>query len=466
MLWVFDEFQPIAAVLDRATAAVQRLVCWPEVGWAPQRNLCGDDTGVWLQPSPRGSLVRLTEAGVAFRTRVDDLRPPMADRLRWPDVSQMIAAGPPGAWTWCRWHVNDTSDLHDEPAAGGPLGDSTMRSVAADGTTRLLTVQGRIVHAEYVEGALQLRVDVDPWYRDNVLMGGPVGMGRWALRHTEATLRVPFDAIGSVTIPDRLTVTEFVAPSRDDRKTSEPARDGGQTWNPWYPSENEARSRREQPAGGLTWIWGCLSSNPGGCGYWGHQILATGHDQAGEVKRRVELGAGRIAAGIGDGRDLWLAVRRRRPPPMSLPVELLRVDGRTGEVEIALTPTTVDITGQGWPLRQRPGNTVSFAEHWRTKYSAVEQWWRRPDGSTCALSDGMSNTTVELIGDWPDTVLRLAFDHQGWPGIRMIHQIELFDELGRQAVEKLKNAGWQLAESLDGGLAPPPRDAVDGELWL
>ncbi|MGI8417767.1 MAG: hypothetical protein ACR2P2_16510 [Nakamurella sp.] len=467
-LWVFDEFQPVAAVLDRATAAVQRLVCWPEVGWAPEQNLFGDDTGVWLQPSPRGSLVRLTEAGVEFRTKVGDLWPPPAAGLRWPDVSQRIAAGPTGAWAWCRWHVNDTSALHDAPPAGGPLVDSTMRLVGADGATRSLTVQGRVNQAEYVDGALQLRVDVEPWYRDNILMGGPVGMGAWALRHTEATLRVPFDGDGdgSATIPARITVAEFVSPSGDARRAAEPARDGGKLWNPWYPSENELHSRRAQPAGGLSWVWGCLSSSPSGCGYWGHQILATGHDQAGELKRRVELGAGRIVAGIGDGRYLWLAVRRRQSPPMSLPVELLRVDGRTGEVEIALTPTTVDITGRGWPLRQRPGNAARFAEHWRTVYSALEHWWHHPDGSTSALSDGISNATAELIGDWPDTVLRLEFDHERWPGIRMIHQIELFDELGRQAVERIRNADWRLAESLDGGLAPLPQEAVDGELWL
>lgn len=271
VLWVFDEFQPVAAVLDRANGVVQGLACWPEVGWTPEQNLYGDDTGVWLQPSPRGSLVRLTEAGVAFRTRVDDLRPPPTAGLHWLDVSQRITAGPTGAWTWCRWHVNDTSVLHDAPPAGGPLGDTTMRLVGADGATRSLTVQGRVNQAEYVDGALQLRVDVEPWYRDNILMGAPVGMGSWALRHTEATLRVPFDAGGSVTIPDRITVAEFVAPSWDGRKTAEPARDGGHTfWNPWYPSE-DVLPRRGQPAGGLSWMWGCLPASPSRCGFWGHR---------------------------------------------------------------------------------------------------------------------------------------------------------------------------------------------------
>lgn len=182
--------------------------------------------------------------------------------------------------------------------------------------------------------------------------------------------------------------------------------------------------------------------------------------------KQFELGLGQIDAGISDGSFLWFAVRRRESPPLSFSVELLRIDAESGQVHTMLDPTSVDVTGLGWPLQASPVDAGRFAADTQS-FSDIEHWWpRESDGQMLALSEGLSDASAELIGHWPTVTLRLSFNHEQWPGIRLIHPIELFDELGRANTERVHNAGWQLAESLDGGLAPPPRDAVDGELWL
>ncbi len=232
VLWVFDEFQPVAALLDRHTGELLSLVSWPELQPAsiddcfyPGRYSSGDEAGIWYLASTRGPLVRLTDAGVAFTVDVDDLRATPQAGAPVGESRHLMVAGLSGAWTFAQHFPVDVADAHDVPPVAGPLPDSQVRFVAADGKTRTFTVQGSVTRARFFDEALWLRVDVEPWYRQNLSANTATG---WSLSYTKASMCVPVSSLRIRSLPDRFSLAEFGCAEWADRDAAAP-RNGGRT---------------------------------------------------------------------------------------------------------------------------------------------------------------------------------------------------------------------------------------------
>jgi hypothetical protein len=152
-------------------------------------------------------------------------------------------------------------------------------------------------------------------------------------------------------------------------------------------------------------------------------------------------------------------------PALHYSTELLRIDGMTGDVQALIGLDRIGIDGAGWPLVTRPIDADAHARRERDLVAGMvlhddrHPWLGGP-------SEGVRDVSVELDGRWPDTAVLVRFRHQCRPGLLLQRSLSVFDELGRPVPVELDMVGWRLDEWLSGGLAPPPRDAVDGLLEL
>lgn len=67
-VWVVDEFQPVAAIIDSGSGDILNLVSWPEVPAAsrlawPGPALMSDGSSVWAQQERSGPLLRIGSDG-------------------------------------------------------------------------------------------------------------------------------------------------------------------------------------------------------------------------------------------------------------------------------------------------------------------------------------------------------------------------------------------------------------------
>lgn len=431
---MIDEFQPVAALLDRRTGNVRQLVSWPEAqiprfGWRP----AGDRDGLWLQPNPTGPLLLIGPSGIARATYLNQL--------------ELTAAGPGGAWCIPTPPMQDLADRQDVPPRQGRPRDTHVRIVTADGNSQSVTVQGRIDRTVAARDALYLRVQTLPWQRVPLGGSGP----SWELTCATHWLRVPFDE----PVPAEITLADH-AVSAPGRPVNNPGPVGGVNWH------DGANAIRHGPAlADSVWTWGWDKSSTRH-DRWGRTSVVSGYDsETGVLRRRIELGVGAIVAGVVDGQWLWLAISRRSSSvPFNYPVSVLRVDPRTGEKRTVLAPDAVDITGRGWPAVARPLDAVSYERCWLENVKNYCAMWIGQVQPT----PGMSDSVVELVRDWPDTVIRVSFRHGRYPGIGLVRSIALYDELGRPAPPG--DAGVYLMEDVESGLAGPGSAAVNGILEI
>lgn len=460
-LWVFDTFQPVAVVIDRQSLALQRIVSWPEVTPSRFRHLAGDGIGIWQQLSDTGSLIRIGPDGVVSATYLGGLDRSAGPTAARDDDPWMLLAAPAGAWSILRPPAENDSAASPQAPPRSPLRESRLDLVDPAGRRRSWSVQGQIQLATVADDALFLKVALDGWQRRDSVVGQPdlpADIDRWQLERETAWLRLPADGTD---LPDPIVPGDWLAP----QPPRDPIKGSGSVGyrSPWY--ENQQLLRAES-AGGSDWIWGWPMPKTQG-GIWRRPVLVTAHDPDTQVERhRIDLGFGCAVAGIADGRSLWLSMARRVAPPLRFPVEVLRIDGVSAEVRSVLGPESVDISGYGWQALPRPIDADSYAEYQLARYADPQHYWKSQDGERHALSDGMRGCLSDLVGDWPNTELRLRFEHQRWPGLQLVHSVRLYDELGRPAPAGPDNLDWTLGEKLDGGLAPPPDDAVDGVLHV
>lgn len=421
-LWVVDEFQPVAAVLDPTSGAVERLVSWtelppPPVSFAPWYfgwRVFGTGDGVWVQPFRDGPVGLVGPGGLVHARPSEGLRLAEADTR--------------GAWCIPQ---NSPRDLSPSRA---------LLLIRPNGTMVHLRAQTPVRAVRTTPKGVCVRVDRPPAHRQD------------AVDTTErdqqaAWLHLP----AHEAIPEQLTL----AGHRSGPPASSGRRQLGGSRSVFLRPVHAPPRGHAPETPGLCWGAGWRREEPAR-----QDVVATGHVPASGVEQcRFALGGpATVTALIGSGGFMWVALRRARwvSPYVSGPVELLRLDPASGQSEVVLPADSLGITEHCWPRPGKPVEADSYAQH---QLQAFE-------GLRIAGADDVS---AELTGAWPHTAIRVSCTHTRRPGLRLVRLVPLFDELGR--LRPPEQARFHLTEDLDdnwGGAhtLPPASEAVDGILQV
>jgi len=191
------------------------------------------------------------------------------------------------------------------------------------------------------------------------------------------------------------------------------------------------------------------------------EIAAAAFVEDGTELLRAPLGRGHVTAGLFAHGRLWFVLGRRARGAD----EVVTVDPDTGAVTTVLRGDAVDITDRCWPLPDAPPSDASaHARRWLDRLSDLDHYWQPENGPRTPLANGMSDSTAELDGQWPDLAVSVTFRHPWLPGGLLRRRIPLFDELGRAVDPEYCDIG--LMEDLDTRDLPPVTEAVDGALEI
>jgi hypothetical protein len=177
-----------------------------------------------------------------------------------------------------------------------------------------------------------------------------------------------------------------------------------------------------------------------------------------------DAGLGVVSTMRAVGREVWLTVARRRflAVPHDRGVEVLAVS-TSGGVRTVHRPNSIDISFSNPPREQPPDEVVrTHVERVRARFEQLDTYWRDQDGAAHPLSRGLSQPSVSVEGDWPDTRLAVTLRHPSRPGLRLRRTFALFDERGRPLSHEY--AEIHLMEDLDTGYIAPADEARDGVL--
>ncbi|PFG98896.1 hypothetical protein A8924_6422 [Saccharopolyspora erythraea NRRL 2338] len=421
LLWVLDEFQPVAALVDPDTALPRAVVDWRELPPpAPDSAtwVVTDHYRLWVQQGTGGPIGRVDEGGLRQ----------VAD----PGGADLVAVGRGAAWC-----VDSRSPDPGTPGGPGvapvppPRPGSRLVVVAEDGGARTIAVDRPTESVTPRPDGIYLRVHGKP--PTAVPMGDPRTVTGWGYAYHAEHLRL------TEPLPDRIEYEQYEKREPD----MEPPLwnlGGAGPWTPWHDPEEVTRYGLR--AGGLRWALGALAHQPLGDRY---PLVATGHDpESGRERVRVDLGTGWPRAAAECGGFLWaLAGTRTR--------QLLRIDPLSARAEALPQVGSIDIADRCWPLVGFDADEVEeHAERERARFEDAGRYLR--------LSDARS----EIEGEWPDLRVRLAFRHPHLPGGWLRRRWRVFDEVGRPTSET--HADVHLMEDLETGQLPPPEEAVDGVL--
>lgn len=240
-VWVVDELQPVAVVLDPG-AGTQRTVSWRELPPAPVRawpppQVLSDGGALWAQQEPSGPLVRIGPYGVEVAV--------------WTAGRRLAGCGPGVAWCASLPRGQELvagPDPHPVQRTGP---DQLLRVDAAGAVTRVAT-SSRVVALRSAVDALEVEVEQPGWTLRP--LGGQVSE---VVRPTHL-LRLPW----ADPVPAVLTVEQHGA--------------GGQERGPAYdtpvePSEQVLLTASRVDIGDGCWP---LCSRPLDAGSYATQVLA------------------------------------------------------------------------------------------------------------------------------------------------------------------------------------------------
>lgn len=160
-LWAVDEFQPVAAVLDPGSAAVERTVSWPQLPAPPVTNnrsdgwrILGAEAGLWVQPYQAGPVALIGTGGLVRADYVADRR--------------LCGATPAGAW--CGPRSRNRRRLVERPPE-----PEEILCLTPEGSIRTVTVDRPVGQLCTAAGGVYVRVRADPTERPSRLppMGKP-----------------------------------------------------------------------------------------------------------------------------------------------------------------------------------------------------------------------------------------------------------------------------------------------------
>lgn len=96
------------------------------------------------------------------------------------------------------------------------------------------------------------------------------------------------------------------------------------------------------------------------------------------------------------------------------------------------------------------------------QFANADSYWRAADGTTSPLAEGVRETHVGVLGEWPRTVVQVTCRHPYFPAGRIRRSMRVFDDAGRIKFDRY--AGLEFMEDLDTTALPDIREARDGVL--
>lgn len=429
-VWLIDETWPVAVVVDAAGSS--EVVAWPwPVDGRPSadRVELGDGEGIVVQ---RGRELNWIDTD-------GHLGQELADGLT------LAAAEPGAAWLVDHGWVDPGRPELDPPILPAPLNPGRIVALGRDGSSREFAAPAPVRGIVLDGPELLVTLAAQPWTER-------IGRNGWRYHYPYREVRVARERLGGEALGDA---------AGPPREVPMVPRSGflGSSWLERNPEAIQSGVR----CGDIVWWQGVSAS--GGPNY--PECVAVGYD-AGSRREvlRVELGPGLDGGGRAVRDELWLMMNRRpsRPVSASRGIGVLAISA-TGVVRTVYEPDSIDISGHAPPVHPLEGDAIQ--RHVATvsgPFGKLEQHWRRPDGSTQALSEGMSNTGVEVEGEWPDSRLVITFRHPVRPGLLLRRTLTLFDDAGGPVFHTY--AEIHLMEDLDTGGVPPADEAVDGILDL
>jgi len=143
-LWIVDETQPVAALLEPDTYEVQKIVEWSALPARPPGTRAGeivsDDHGLWVQSHSEGPLVRVTPNGI--------------EHAEYTEHHVLLCAGPTGAWAVSLPHKrNDVARTRDTRPQRNPVPRPELLLAPPGGGVRLFRVEDVLAAVDFDEAA-------------------------------------------------------------------------------------------------------------------------------------------------------------------------------------------------------------------------------------------------------------------------------------------------------------------------
>ncbi|MBM9466191.1 hypothetical protein [Nakamurella leprariae] len=301
---------------------------------------------------------------------------------------------------------------------------------------------------------VDIQLDVPPWHRRPLhttprIVDG-VELGTWELVWSSRTVHVGEDG----------EVADAVGPApvgpQAARGRWQHVPDSG---FPWLDAHWLEGPPIQPPPWSAGWVRGGPRRR-----IWDRPVLVIGRDPATGISRPfIDVGSGSPGCRGADGEDFWLVVDREVDrTPSRLRSELIRVAGSTGTWSVLADLSTIDLGGHGWPLGSRPVDAASYERAALEEFGSAAQYWRS-EGKHRPLVDDLTDVRAELLGTWPDTVVRLSFALGRTPGRRYVHAREVWGERGEPALGEYDLLF--LHERLSTGMTDV-REGSDGELLV
>lgn len=177
-LWVIDETQPAAVLLEPRSGQIDRIMFWPEMpSPSPVLTVASHGDRVWLHYRGTEVLACVTADGV--------------HHAEYFEGTHLLTAGALGAWCFRPTRTrDDVARTADEPPLLRPQPGPPLLVAHPGGGTSPIDVDGVLVAADFDEQSVRLGVEHAPWsrfYRD-----GPSPSG-YVLQQSKSWIHVPMN---------------------------------------------------------------------------------------------------------------------------------------------------------------------------------------------------------------------------------------------------------------------------------
>lgn len=134
--------------------------------------------------------------------------------------------------------------------------------------------------------------------------------------------------------------------------------------------------------------------------------------------------------------------------------------GNSRKVE---TVDLANVEGTAWKMAVLTYEQIDNAvEAIAREFRNADHYWNTDHGTTIPLSDGLSHTEVNVVGNWPHTKVVVTSNYPDYLGVRLRRTLPVFDDAGR--VQLNPYASIHLMEDLDTNDLPQLTEARDGFL--
>ena len=426
LTWLVDESWPVAAAIDIDGSMTVAGWPWPRDRVDPEldHRVVADGVGIVVRDGEQVVWVRRQGRTVAHI-----------------DNELMLAtADPDMAWFIDRSYI----DSGDPPAPPPPLPSGRIVAVGRDGSRVEVPVSAPVRALSTRDDDLWVTVAEPPIAHSR-------GDGSWGFEYPVSVLSVGRTVLLSQGLASAVPAT----PTNPELTNERPY-----AWT-WLESDPETVLRCGVRAGRLIWWAGASTADD----YIHRPAVAVGHDPTtGQPVVRVDLGLGLVSDVQTVGGEVWLSVQRRRPFPSSPDggVDVLAIS-QDRAVRTVYSANSVDISHFAPPMNSPPPEQIEHhINQVRQMFADLTHYWDQSGARLAPLSDGLTNPSVTIEGDWPDTVVVIAFEHRRRPGLLLRRKLPIFNEEGLPINHEY--ADIHLMEDLDTDHIAPAKDATDGIL--